>query len=167
MAKPTVRVRVEGLRELNAALSELPKATGRNVLKRTAEKALKPFIEMARQLVPVLSGRLKNSLKISTRLSRRQASLARKEKKSYLEMYAGASALPHAHLVEFGTKNIKGAVRSSKGLPAQPFMRPAWDQTKNRVLEITKTELGKEIDIAAKRIAKKTARFARKKIGNI
>jgi hypothetical protein len=41
-------------------------------------------------------------------------------------------------------------------------MRPAWDQTKGETLEIVKTGLWSEIDKAAKRLARKTAKLARK-----
>lgn len=150
--KPAFSVKVEGLKELEKALNELPKATGKNVLKRTSIKSLTPMIEEARSLVPIRSGRLRDSLKISTRLSKRQAGIARRRTdKSYFEIYAGASSLPHAHLVEFGTVKMR----------AQPFMRPAWDLNNRLALEIFSVESWKEIDAAAARIARKTARFAR------
>jgi HK97 gp10 family phage protein len=46
---------------------------------------------------------------------------------------------PHAYLVEFGSPGRYGKKGSYKGryfgpMPAQPFMRPAWDSTKDRVL---------------------------------
>ena len=151
--KPLFSMKVEGLRELNDALEELPKATQKNVLKRVAVIALEPFIEMARAIVRIgKTGRLHDSLTIATRLSKRQAKLARANKKSYVEVYAGASALPHAHLLEFGTRHSK----------AFPFMRPAWDSKHRVALELVRQNLGKEIDAAAKRMARKAARTIRK-----
>lgn len=44
----------------------------------------------------------------------------------------------------------------------QPFMRPAWDEKKDEVLELIRTELGDEITKAAARLAKKAARLAAK-----
>jgi HK97 gp10 family phage protein len=150
-------IKIEGLKELDEALGEFPKATARNVLKRVAVKSLQPLITMARQLVPVRTGELRNSLKITTKLSKRQASIARREAaregKSFYQTYAGPSALPYAHMVEFGTSKMK----------AQPYMRPAWDATKHQALDIISKELEKEINAAAARAAKKTARFAKKR----
>jgi hypothetical protein len=59
-------------------------------------------------------------------------------------MYVGAGALPYAHMIEFGTSRIA----------AQPFMRPAWDSKRRESLNIIRSELGTEIIMAAKRIAK-------------
>jgi hypothetical protein len=49
MARTTVRV--DGLREIDAAIGELGKATGRNVLRRVAVQRLQPMAEEARRLI--------------------------------------------------------------------------------------------------------------------
>lgn len=147
------KVRVSGLKELDKALSELPKATAKSVLRRIAIRSLAPVIATAKTLVPVDDGDLRDSLKVTTKLSKRQQRIQRKavaEGKAFVEMFAGAAALPHAHLVEFGTEKMA----------AQPFLRPAWDQNKAGVLEFIATELGDEITKAAGRVAKRKARLA-------
>lgn len=63
---------------------------------------------------------------------------------SFAEMYVGATSLPHAHMVEFGTSRTA----------ARPFMRPAWDSERHNALNIIKRELGAEIIMAAKRLSK-------------
>src|SRR3546814_16340154 len=50
MARQTFKI--EGLRELERELSELPKATARNVLNRTATKAIEPLRVKMGQLAP-------------------------------------------------------------------------------------------------------------------
>lgn len=153
--RAVITVRVNGLRELDAALAGLPAATGKAVLRRVGIKALAPVISVAKSLVPVDTGALKASLKVSTKLSRtqkRKQARAIATGKSAVNLHAGASALPHAHLVEFGT--VRQAPR--------PFFRPAWDQTKMQVLGIIRAELGGEIDKTARRLA---ARAARKALG--
>lgn len=155
MASRRFGVRIDGLKELDAALAQLPKATGKAVLRRTAVRALAPVIAEARQLVPVDQGALKASLKITTKLSKRQQRLnarAVAEGKSSVQLYAGPAALPSAHLIEFGTSKMA----------AQPFMRPAWDSKKDEVLELVKTEMADEITKAAGRLARKAARLAAK-----
>lgn len=153
MAKGSVRI--DGLKELDQALSQLPRATGKNVLRRIGIRSLAPVISAARNNVPVYRGDLKESLKITTKLSKRQQrenAKAVADGKASVQLYAGAAALPHAHLVEFGTATT----------PPQPFMRPAWDANKDEVLDIIKSELGDEITKAAARLARKAARLAAK-----
>lgn len=147
-------VRIDGLKELDDALAQLPKATGKAVLRRTAIRALAPVIAAAKGLVPVDDGDLRDSLKITTKLSKRQQRLnarAVAEGKASVQLFAGPAALPHAHLVEFGTAKMA----------AQPYMRPAWDSKKDEVLELVRTELADEITKAAGRLARKTARLAK------
>ena len=144
------RVRVEGLKELDAALKQLPKATAKAVLRRVATKALKPFDEAWRRNAPRLTGALEESGGIGTKLTTRQARLNRKRNdKAFVEVFAGPND-PAAIQDEFGNTNQA----------AQPFVRPAWDATKNQALEIVKTELGGEIEKTAKRAARRAARKA-------
>lgn len=159
MVKTTVKV--EGLRELDEALGQLSKAAARGVLRRVGLKALQPVAETARNLAPddpATGGNdLRSSIGVGTKLSRRQAKLARRAvkqggDKSFVEVYAGAGQIPHAHLQEFGTSRHS----------AQPFMRPAWDSNKSGVLDTIKSELGDEIDKTAKRQARRAARLAAK-----
>lgn len=158
MASSTVKV--EGLKELDEALGELSKAAARSVLRRVGLQALEPVAETARQLAPddpnTSGDDLSGSIAVSTKLSARQAKLNRSairrgtSDKNFVEVYAGAGPLPQAHNQEFGNVNHG----------PQPFMRPAWDQNKDKVLDIVKTELGGEIEKAAQRAARKAARLA-------
>lgn len=155
-------VRVDGLKELDAALGELTKATARNILRRVGLKALEPVAETARSLAPddpdTGGFDLRNSIVVSQHLSRRQKKLAKKEVRSgaaeasFAEVYAGAGPLPQAHNQEFGNV-VHGP---------QPFMRPAWENNKGKVLDTVKSELATEIDKAAQRAARKAARLAKK-----
>ena len=137
-------VKVEGLRELDAALSELPKATSRNVMRRAGIKALEPMAEEMRRRVPVDSGDLKEGIAVSTRNPRRN------RRQSEVEVYAGPGRHPQAHLREFG----------GDGNPPEPYVRPAWDGGKTELLDTVKQDLWSEIEKAAARLAKKAARLA-------
>jgi HK97 gp10 family phage protein len=170
---------VEGLKELDAALAELPKATGKNVMRRAARSALEPFASVASSLAPVgpvrktkkgiiPGGRLKRSVNVSTALSKRQRRLARRESaiegKASITVHAGASLVRHAHLVEFGTKERfhKKTGKSVGSMPPRPFMRPAWDSTKIQVLTIFQKEMWAEIKKSADLLARKQARLLAK-----
>jgi HK97 gp10 family phage protein len=143
-------IHVEGLKELDEALKELPKATARNVIKRAFVQAIAPMEEQARAQAPRRTGQLAGSIAFGTRLSRRQKGLHKKE--SDVEFFAGAAALPHAHLQEFGTAHHV----------AQPFMRPAWDANKMPALNSVARFLRDEIEKARARLARKAARLAAK-----
>lgn len=145
-----VTVKVEGLRQLAEALGELPKSAGKSVLRRVGMKALQPFDKAWREKAPHLTGALEESGGVGTRLTRRQSRLNRKrDERASVEVFAGPNN-PAAVPQEFGTENQR----------AQPFARPAWDETKDQALQIVKDELGTEIDKAAQRLARKAARAA-------
>jgi len=145
-----VTVKVEGLRELDAALGNLPKATAKNVLRRILRQAAQPIADDYREGVDVQSGALRDSIGVGTQLTKRQAAAARKEGKSFVEVYAGAGDDPAAHLEEFGSRNNtpNGALRTS------------WDKNQERALDIVAKGLGGEIEKAAARLAKKAAKAA-------
>ncbi|QTC88186.1 HK97-gp10 family putative phage morphogenesis protein [Brevundimonas pondensis] len=138
--------RIAGLREVNAALGQLPKATGRNVLRRVAIARLEPIAEAMRQNAPVHLSDLKDSVAVTTKRPKRH------RKVSEVEAFAGPGRHPQAHLQEFGT--------SQHG--PQPFARPAWDEGKGDLLPGVGEDLWAEIDKAAARLARKTARLAAK-----
>lgn len=149
-----VTVRIDGLREIDAALGELGKATGRNVMRRVAVKRLEPMAEHARQLAPddpATGGRdLKRSIAVSTKLKKGN------RKKSEVEAHMGPSGVgtrgapPQGVWQEFGT-NKHGP---------QPFMRPAWSQGKDALLDGIAADFWTEIEKAAARKARKAARLA-------
>lgn len=163
----TTVIATSGFKELDKALGELPKATAKNVLRRTLVKAGEPIAEEARRLVPVDQGTLRDSIKVSARLKNKvgsaefaaamRAGLGKDAARSALrtarrnagggsfaEMYVGPASVPQAHMTEFGT------VRTQ----AQPYMRPAWDGQKMEALDIIKAELGNQIIMAAKRLSR-------------
>jgi HK97 gp10 family phage protein len=143
-------VKVEGFRELEGALAGLPKATGKNVLKRVLLKAAKPVEDDAAANAPELSGRLRRDVKTGTRLNRRQAAMNRKLGKSEVEVHVGVSD-PAGVQTEFGNEHQA----------AQPWLRPAWDGNSEGALETIKSDLGTEIGKAVARVAKRAARRAK------
>lgn len=146
----TGRVKVEGLRELEAALADLPRATGKNVLRRVLLKAADPIQADAAAAAPEMSGRLRRDVSTGTRLTRRQAAMNRKLGKSEVEVHVGVKD-PAGVQNEFGNEHQR----------AQPFIRPAWDANKEGALATISSELGTEIEKAAARAARRAARRAR------
>lgn len=157
-------VRIEGLRELEKALQELPRATAKNVMRRGLIEAAQPTLEHARSLVPVATGGLRDSLEVSTKAKRgfkkdfsganatgRSTQLP---SASAIQVYIGPSFPDgfHGHLIEFGTSRTS----------PQAFLRPAWDATKDQVLASISGFTWGQLKKAADRLARKTARAAKK-----
>jgi HK97 gp10 family phage protein len=147
----TITVKVDGLSDIMTALRELPNATAKNVMRRVMAKRAEPIADAARRLVPVDQGHLRNSIHVATKLSRRQRGRHRKKHRDDVEVFVGPGTDPAAHLQEFGTSHHD----------AQPFMRPAWDQTKDEFLAGVGADMWAEIEKAATRLAKKAAKAAK------
>lgn len=149
-----MRVKVRGFRELDRALSELPKATAKSVVRKVAKAALEPMADQAASKAPEDKGLLAFSIGVSEKRTRRVRK-EQKGKKASFEMAmgpaTGVGTLYYATHVEFGTVDT----------PPQPFMRPAWDGGKAQALETVKDGLAREIDKAAKRVARRAARAGR------
>lgn len=152
MAKPFVEIKLEGFDDLEAALKELPNSTAKSTLRSSLKKAAQPIAEQASSLAPRRTGRLSEGIVVKTQLSKRQKK--RRRRQGDVEMFVGAiygrsdKAAPHAHLVEFGTSKMG----------ARPFLRPAWDAGKDRLLDSMKKELFGSIRRRAKRLAKKAGK---------
>lgn len=150
MAKTTVRI--DGLRELDAALGELPKSAAKATLRRVLKEAAEPMARVARQNAPRDEMHLYESIDVSTRLSKRQAIQHRSEGgRAFQEMFVGTNN-PAGMQQEFGNSRH----------PAQPWLRPAWDAEKKPTLDRIANSLWYEIDKSARREAAKARRLAAK-----
>jgi hypothetical protein len=149
--------KVIGLSDLDHALGELPKTTAKNTLRRTGLKALEPFVAKVRSMAPVDAdpesspkrppGTLRDSYIAGTKLNKSQAKTAKREGKSFVEVYAGTNDAAGVQ-TEFGNAHQS----------PQPHARPAWDGTQMQVLELVGFGLFEEIMKAAARLAKKAAK---------
>lgn len=159
----SVTVKVEGLRDLDAALADLTKAAGKGALRRAMKTAAQPMAKLADQKKP--GDGVNINVEYSTKLSDRQAAQHRKmfrNDKASVEGFVGAVAEtsrgekakwasnPAAHLQEFGAQHHR----------AQPFMRPAWDQDHRALLVRLGEQMRIEIDKAMERARRKAARLA-------
>lgn len=148
MARETFTI--EGLAELDEALSELPKATARNVLARVLKEQGAPIKDAGEALAPKDTGGLKASYTVSTKLSRRQKGLNKKE--SDVEVYIGPGPAAKGVQTEFGNAHQA----------AHPHLRPAFDGNVMKVLAGIRDSLASEIEKTRARIAKKAERLAAK-----
>lgn len=141
-----MKVKFEGGKELEKALLQLKTATAKNTTRRAGKQALQTVIDEAKRRVPVDDGDLRDGLTVSTKASRGT------RKRSDIEVYAGASGVNYASIVEFGSEDTA----------AQPFLRPAWDLRKTYVLKNFRASMSIEIEKATARARRKAEREARK-----
>jgi HK97 gp10 family phage protein len=132
---------VSGLRELRETLRQLPKAIETNVLRGAVRAGANVIAEEARRRVPVRTGQLKASIRVSTRVSNgcvmcfvkagsrytvfKIGKKAKRTKDSYRTNRADGGvdyhASHYAFWVEFGTSKMA----------SRPFMRPAFESQKD------------------------------------
>jgi HK97 gp10 family phage protein len=145
-----ISIKLVGLKELQAQLVNLGAELGVKTLARAARKAFQPVLDDARNLVPVDTGELRDSLKLSSKRPRSGDTVV------VVGLRVGAgrgdgTKVPPArrwHWIELGTAK----------LPAHPFARPALDRNADRVLELLKEELVKGIQRAVRKQARAAAK---------
>ena len=149
-----------GWKELEAALKTLPTGASKSTMKAAGKKALAPVAVAAARMAPRSSEHkphLADSITVSTQLTRRQRRA--RGKRGEVEIFAGAR-VPYAHLVEFGTgprQNKKTGAFFGQ-MPAQPFMRPAWDSHKDEAVAIFRKEIWGELKKTARKLRRKSER---------
>lgn len=145
MARETVKL--IGMRELERALGQLPKAVRRRPALNALRAGGEPIARAMRALAPVDDGDLREGIVVSTSL----ASSQRGDRGAVapVEMYVGPGQHPQAITQEFGTLFHS----------AQPYARPAWELTKYNALDLIGASLGLEIGKAATREARKAAKL--------
>jgi HK97 gp10 family phage protein len=165
-----VTAKLEGFAELDRALGQLPKATAKNVLRRTLRKAAAPMLSDVQSSAPSLTGKMVAKLGEGGKLTANERKgtgpeflglgangekiFSKQSARNYVEIHIGAIGVkqnsPIPMWKEFGTFKD----------PAEPFFRPTWETGKQPALNSIKVDLGGEIEKAAKRYAKKIAKGA-------
>lgn len=149
-----------GFKEMDEVLRELAKGTAKGVARRAMKSALTPVLEAAQAAVPKgATGNLAAGLSITSKLNKNQSRAAMADRVGgLLTMYVGARS-PHSHLVEFGSgPRVHKSGKAVGAMPAQPFLRPAWDSNTDQVLTILAAELRVQIEKTLARAAKRAAR---------
>lgn len=134
----SVSITVTGIEELKAAINALPQATGKAVIRRILKKHAQTIAARARQLVPVKSGRLARSLRVT---------IVPGETASEIAAFVGTRVF-YGRFQEFGTQHQ----------PPHAFLRPALDETKQQVLDGIRADLWAEIKKAVERLSRKQAK---------
>lgn len=123
-----------GLEELRQVLDALPGKLGRQTVGQILRKAEKPLIAAAKARVPKSQGDTEKSIGgIAGRGGGRG-------EQRYIGPRRGGPFKGYAgHLIEYGTGPRKQKDGTNTGsMPAHPFMRPAYEETKNQIVDIIK-----------------------------
>ncbi len=130
--------KVQGLRELRQALAQLPKAYADDVLLAVMRRRLQSMMDAARGMAPVKSGKLRDSIEMSTK--RPRSDKRRKiSGKGSVALYMGTNN-GIAPFQEYGTVHHAPS----------PFMRPAWDAGSHDLIKGLADDIWQELEARLK-----------------
>lgn len=143
-----ITITTEGIEPLIRRLNALPKKVQRTIARKVLRAASTPVLQEARvnldRVVSDHTGNLKKSMG-------RKFKTYPQQERTIVVVGPRWPEGAHGHLVEFGTGPRFTKENAYRGeMPAAPFMRPAFDSTKERVKAMIATKLGDEIEKAAK-----------------
>jgi len=113
-----IKFRLKGVDEFRKACEEAPKWLV-GPIDRVVETGMEVIVSDAKQIVPVRTGRLRDSIRYW---------------RKHMFDYDVGSEVPYAGFVEFGTTRMR----------AQPYMRPAIQQNAPGILKAMKEEVHRQ-----------------------
>lgn len=147
-------MRVTGAKEIDNVLRGLPLQVTDKVLQNSFSDAAKPLVQAAQSLAPKDKGTLAESIGVTkepakTLVNRAvgQIQVGPRRKGKY-KGFAG-------HLIEFGTTVRETKSGSNRGnVTPDPFMEPAFNQTKGQVENRINDSIGRKLSAFMKRTIK-------------
>lgn len=145
-------LRLTGFKEMDQVLRRLPTATSKRVADRAMKQALAPVAAAANGMSP----KGMPPVIVEKKLNKNQAKQFRGTEGETVRVMFVGSPSSRAHLEEFGTgPRFHKSGKYVGIMRARPFMRPAWDATRQQVLDRLRVDLAREIEKAVGRLAKK------------
>lgn len=144
--------RVEGLKEIEAALLDLEFSVAQTLTRKGLKAAIEPVHQDVLADIPVHDGALKQSVRMQTS----SAAPLKKTSTAYMEasVSMGGKKAPHAINVEYGTRFQK----------EQPVLRRAHARNVHKSLNLFKTTMTDGIEKVRAKHARKAARAAKARI---
>lgn len=139
-------VQTTGFAELDAALGRLDAKVAKSIGRKSLRPAIKPIQKAAKANAPVLTGALRQSIKVRTVKSRNRSRIAVQITTSDKTTKAGKRSLYigeqfYGAFVEFGTERMEG----------RHFMEEAFEKNWDDALRIVKQQLGTRIEQEARK----------------
>lgn len=155
-------VKIDGLKELQEALNQLPLKIQGKPLRSAVGAAAKVVMDEAKRRVPQDSGQLKKAI-----YRGRSRSMSGTGKETYVVAVRKGKA-KYANTRKNRRFNRVGKTYQTRGLayywrflefgtakmPARPFLRPAFEATKEQAARVLKQKLAETIEITAQRMPK-------------
>lgn len=175
---------IEGFAELDDKLRALPDNVAKRATIRAVKRASDLMAEAQRRRAPRgPTGNLRDSIRVTAKSrnltgmaeysavlqsggthgaaqsAMREARRGNDSAGTRIFVLIGSTS-PHAHLVEFGTgpRHHEKTGKFTGVMPAHPFIRPAFDETKGQVIAAFKSELAMEIQRTDARLARRAAK---------
>lgn len=156
----SVDVKIKGLDQLANGLKSLPNKLARRVLNKAMKKGAQLLADVTKEKTPVDTGALRDSIAVKLKKVSNvetQAIMGSHEKEK--------DGVYYAHMVEYGGKYVikargldkgkkKGRVIAAGSIKAQPFMRPAFDSSKDQVIDAISKEIEAGVAVELSKIAK-------------
>lgn len=142
---------ISGGRELDAFLQTLTVKLEKNIMRSALRAGANEFKDQVKANVPVKSGKLRSSVRVTTGTKRNVV---------FAYVKVGGKKAPHANLVEFGTRAHKIAPKGAGGLliggqivgaadhpgaASKPFIRPAFDTKGQAAIQAVGTQIRKRL----------------------
>jgi hypothetical protein len=136
-------ITVTGFREIDMVLSGMPKELSHRVLQQANTEEAKVLVSKAKSLAPEgPSGRTVDSIGTVKPNIKRADELGVVLTGPRRGRYGGHAA----HLIEYGTKNRKNKRGANRGMMrAKPFMKPAYEQTKELIFSDINRIIGRKL----------------------
>lgn len=154
-----MKIRRSDFLRLEMTFEEIVKQVHRRAMKRALLKAATPMLKAARQNVPKRHGSLRKALKKRGRTYKDgRAFVIVGPDRNYQVTIDGKNVQPvyYAHLLEFG--HVIKAKRKGRVLghvPPKPFLRTAFESTKEKAKRIYKNEIGKALQAESRKAKRK------------
>ncbi len=141
---------ITGGRELQDMLNTLAPKLEKNILRGALRSGAKIVLEEAKNNVPIKSGELRSSLRISTnsKKGRVTASVKSGNKKVWYSRLVEFGTAAHTISGKNGSLNFSGIFAKSvdhPGARAKPFLRPAIDAKANDAIKEVGAYIGKRL----------------------
>lgn len=136
-------ITVTGVYEIDKVLSGMPKELSHRVLQQANTEAAKVLVSKAKSLAPEgPTGRTVDSIGTVKPNIKRADELGVVLTGPRRGRYGGHAA----HLIEYGTKNRKNKRGANRGMMrAKPFMKPAYEQTKELIFSDINRIIGRKL----------------------
>ena len=160
----TIQLKLTGSKVIDDVLRGLPLQVNDRLLTSAHKTALRATTDVAKSIVQVKEGTLRESIgSVSGGTVKRTGELGLVRAGALISKQRAKRAASkgyHGHLIEFGHDIVVGGKKGKGGrvvgrVKAYPFMEPAWERTKDKVLASVGEILGNKLYEFMRRTLKK------------